>query len=68
MQSSSTAEQPAEGLQQACERGVGERTRPAAVELYAQRLLELGRGRGGPRCMSYPVERDAIEAGTGSGR
>lgn len=35
------------------------------IRVIGLRSSELGRGRGGPRCMSCPIEREAVMAGTG---
>ena len=38
------------------------RLEEAGVEVVALSGSELGSGRGGPRCMSCPIERDEVEA------
>ena len=38
-----------------------ERMRQEGIEVIAIGGEELGRGRGGPRCMSCPVQRDGLD-------
>lgn len=40
---------------------INRRLREHGVEVLALPGSELPRGRGGPRCMSCPIERDAVD-------